>query len=148
MATLITFSPSTTAKSADVNANFTALANGSAMTTPTFDAMSATNLKQVSGFYDNGNSGSSITINWANGDRQKLTMSAACTISFSGALSGQVLLLYLVENGTGGFTPSFPTLKWPQGSAGTATTTAGAINLYAFFYDGTNYLAQLQAGFA
>ena len=148
MATLIAFTPGTTAKSADVNANFTNLANGSAMTTPTFDSMSATNLKQVSGLYDNGNSGSSITINWANGDRQKLTVSANTTLSFSGAVTGQIVTLLINENGTGNFTITLPSVKWPNGVSGSFTTTASAINVLSLFYDGTNYLASLQPGFA
>jgi hypothetical protein len=145
---LIQFSPSTVIRSADINSNFTALANGSGMTTPTVDSMSITTLKQVSGLYDNGSSGSAITINWANGDRQKLTMSASCTISFSNAIAGQILTLLVVENGTGGFTPTFPTMKYPNGAATTFTTTASAINSVSIFYDGTNYLAQIAAGYA
>ncbi len=145
---LVTFSPSTVIKSAEVNANFSGLANGSFMSTPTVNAMSITGLKQVSGLFDNGNSGSAITINWANGDRQKLTISAACTISYSNAIAGQVLSLLIVENGTGNFSITLPTSKWPNGVAGVFTTTANAINLLNVFYDGTNYLTQLSSGYA
>lgn len=148
MASIITFSPNTTIKSADVNTNFTNLANGSAMQTPTFDSASLTNLKQVSGLYDNGNSGASITINWANGDRQKLTVSASTTLSYSGAVAGQVMTLIVVENGTGNFTVTLPTSKWPSGSAGSFTTTANAINTLTVMFDGTNYLTQLAPGYA
>lgn len=145
---LVTFSPSTVIKSAEVNANFSGLANGSLMSTPTIAALSATGLKQISGLYDNGNSGSSITINWANGDRQKLTISAACTISYSNAIAGQVLTLLVVENSTGNFAVTLPTSKWPVGVAGVFTTTANAINLLTVFFDGTNYLTQLSSGYA
>lgn len=148
MAALITFSPSTTIKSADVNSNFTNLANGSAFSTPTIDSLSITTLKQVSGEYNNGNSGAAITVNFANGDRQLVTISANTTLSWSNAIQGQCLILRLVENGTGNFTITLPSGKWPNGSAGTFTTTPNAINLLAVYFDGANYLYQLQPGFA
>ena len=148
MASIISFSPTTKIKSADVNANFTNLANGSAMQTPTIDSMSITTLKQVSGFYDNGNSGATPTITWSNGDRQKITVNAGTTISFAGALAGQVLVLYVVENSTGNFSISMPSMKWSGGVAGIPTTTLNAINIYTIFYDGANYCAQLSPGYA
>src|SRR6185312_4452188 len=146
MSTLITFSPSTTIKSADINANFTNLANGSAFTTPTIDSLSITTLKQVSGEYNNGNSGASITINGANGDRQLLTVTANTTLSFSGFLQGQSVTLRIVENVTGGFTITLPSGKWPYGASTAFITTTNAINLLNIYYDGTNYLYQLQPG--
>lgn len=145
---LITFSPSTTIKSADVNANFTGLANGSLMTSPTIANASLTTKFTASGLYDNGNSGAAIAINWANGDRQKVTVSANTTLSYSGAVAGQILILILVENGTGNFTISLPTTKWSNGTVGTFTTTPNAINAISVLFDGTNYLTQLAPGFA
>src|SRR5581483_8512707 len=143
MAALITFSPNTTIKSADVNSNFANLANGSAFTTPTIDSLSVTTLKQVSGLYSNGNSSSAITINWANGDRQSLTISAACTISFSNAVAGQIMTLIITENSTGNYAITLPSMRWPTGSAVSPTITANAINVLTVMYDGTNYYAQM-----
>lgn len=145
---LISFSPSTTIKSADVNANFTGLANGSLMSSPSIASCNLITSFTASGLYDNGNSGSAITINWANGDRQKVTISAACTISYSNAIAGQILNLEVIENGTGGFAITLPTSKWPNGAAGVFTTTANAKNILAVEYDGTDYLTQLAPGFA
>lgn len=111
-------------------------------------AASAAQFTQFVGEFDNGNSGATKTIDWSKGDRQLVTMSASCTFSFSNPVKGQTLTLRVVENGTGGYTITLPTLKWPAGTVGSPTTTANAINLYIFYYDGTNYLAQLAAGFA
>lgn len=148
MASLITFSPSTTIKSADVNSNFTNLANGSAMTSPSIASPTFTTKFVATGLYDNGNSSTAITLNWTNGDRQKLTVSANTTISFSGAVSGQIVTFLIVENSTGNFTITLPTIKWPGGSAGVFTTTANAINILSVFYDGTNYYGELASGMA
>lgn len=113
-----------------------------------FTAQSYTGFPDFNGEYDNGNSGTAITIDWTKGDRQLVTLTGNVTFTFSNAKKGQTLTLRCVEDGTGGRTLTFPTLKWPGGTVGSATTTANAINLYIFYFDGTNYLAQLSAGFA
>jgi hypothetical protein len=120
------------------------------LTTPVITKFSGNaQFPQVYGEYDNGNSSTAKQIDWAKGDRQKLTITGdACAITFTGAIAGQTLTLRLVEDGSGHTAHTWPTLKWPLGSAGTPTLTASAINLYIFYYDGTNYLAQLAAGFA
>lgn len=109
---------------------------------------SQANFPAFVGEYDNGNSGSSITIDWSKGDRQLLTVSASTTLSYSSAVKGQTLTLRVVENATGGFSVTLPTSKWPSGTAGTFTTTANAINLLVIYYDGTNYLTQLAPNFS
>jgi len=111
-------------------------------------ASSHTQFPAVIGEYNNGNSGATYTVDWSKGDRQLLTISAACTLSYSNAVAGQTLTLRLVENSTGGYAITLPTSKWPGGTAGTFTTTANAINLLIVYYDGTNYLTQLAAGFS
>lgn len=145
---LIVFSPSTVIKSADINTDLTGLANGSLMNSPTINDPSFTGQFTASGLWDNGNSGAAITINWLNADRQKITISANTTLSYSGAVAGQVLTLLIVENGTGGFSLTLPASLWSYGAAGGITTTANAINLLTVFFDGVNYLTQLGAGYA
>lgn len=111
-------------------------------------ATSGAQFPQVAGEFDNGNSGTSITIDWSKGDRQLLTLTGNCTISYSNRIKGQTVTLRIVEDGTGGRTVTLPTSKWANGSPGSFTTTASAINLLVVYYDGTNNLTQLSAGFA
>ena len=118
------------------------------MNSPTFDSMSVTNLKQASGLYNNGNSGAAATINFANGDRQKITITAATTLTYTNALAGQILTLILIEDGTGGYSITLPTTKWVGGLTGTFTTTANAINILTIVFDGTNYLTALSPNFS
>lgn len=118
------------------------------LTAPTLTTATLTTQFAASGEYDNGNSGSSKTITWTNGDRQLVTITASTTLAYAGAIQGQILTLRIVENGTGGYSITLPTSKWPGGGAGTFTTTANAINVLTVLYDGTNYLTQLSAGFA
>jgi hypothetical protein len=101
------------------------------------------------GEYDNGNSGTAKEIDWANGDRQKVTVTGdACAFTFANAVAGQTLTLRVVVDATGHTAWTWPTLMWPGGSAGTPGITANKINLYIFYSDGTNYLAQLAAEFS
>lgn len=102
----------------------------------------------ATGEYDNGNTSTAQTISGKNGDSQLSTVTGNVTYTFSNFTAGQKVVVRIVEDGTGGHTITLPTVKWPGGTAGTFTTTANAINLLAIYYDGTNYLVQLSAGFA
>ena len=140
---LTLFSPSTKIKSADVNANFAGLADGSNMSTPTIANATLSTKFVATGIYNNGNSGSTYTVYGTNGDRQKITISASTTLSWSGFVAGQIVVLQIIENGTGGYTIALPSGKWSYGATGTFDTTANAINLLSIFYDGTYYYYQL-----
>jgi hypothetical protein len=59
--------------------------------------------------YDAGNSGTSKTINWDNGDQQKVTLTGNVTFAFTNTVAGRAYVLYLVQDGTGGRTCTFPT---------------------------------------
>jgi hypothetical protein len=100
------------------------------------------------GEYDNGNSGTAKTIDWSNGDRQRLTVNANTTLAYSNAGTGQVLAMSVDMNGTGGYSITLPTSIWPGGAAGVFGTAANAKNELVVRYDGTNYRTQLAASFA
>ncbi len=91
--------------------------------------------------YDNGNSGAAKTIDWNNGNNQKVTMTNACTFTFTAPGSVSRLLLQMTQDGTGSRTAAWPaTVKWPSGSAPTLTTTATTgVDIVSCFFDGTNY---------
>lgn len=101
----------------------------------------------VFGQYDAGNSGSAVTLTWANGDRQNLCITASTTLSFASAVAGQYLHLRTFHAASA-YSVTLPTGKWPASTVGTWTTTASAINVLVTYYDGSNYLYQLAAGFA
>lgn len=102
------------------------------------------------GLFDNGSTpGATPSIDWSQGDRQKITLNANATPSYVNYRAGQILTLEIIENGTGGWTWAFPSgTKWPFGAPGSLTTTANAINVIVVEYDGTNFLTQLAPGFA
>jgi hypothetical protein len=101
---------------------------------------------QAIGMYDNGDSGSAITIDWLNGDRQKVAITASTTISFSNPADGQILTLLCKNAASGVFSTTLPTMKWTASTATTLGTTSGCINTITALYDATASAYYAQAG--
>lgn len=99
-------------------------------TTATFDAE-----------YDNGNSGTSKTIDWGNGNKQKITLTGNCTFTFTAPDTGVGnFLIRLIQDGTGSRTVTWPaSVKWPADTAPTLTTTAAAIDIVSLYWTGVRY---------
>jgi hypothetical protein len=91
--------------------------------------------------YNAGNGGSAITIDWNNGHKQKVTLTANLAVSFTappGPTSG--LILKIIQAAAGSFTVSWPAaVEWPASSAPTMTSSGSRHDLYAFYFDGTTY---------
>lgn len=93
--------------------------------------------------YDNGNSGSAKTIDWSNGQVQKVTLTDDCTFSFSNPVAGTLYRLYLIEDGTGGYSPTWTggglSIVWDKNVEPTWDTGAGQTNIAVLDYDGTTW---------
>jgi len=100
-------------------------------------------------YYSIGNSASSTTINWNNGEIQKIDMVAnITTLTISNPLAvGSIYVLVLKQDGTGGRTISWPaSVKW--GDAGAPTLSgANKTDLINLYWDGTNYLGSYATGY-
>ena len=100
--------------------------------------------------YSIGNSGTSKTIVWTNGNKQYITLTGNCTFTFtspSGAVGN--FMLRLVQDGTGSRTVTWPaSVKWPSGTAPTLTTTAGGVDIVSCYYNGTNYYCVASLAFS
>lgn len=82
-------------------------------------------------YFDATNSGSAITLNLANGNVQKLTLTANCTISLTNPTTGSYrsMLIYLFQDGTGSRTVTWPaSVKWGTAGAPTLSTGAGKMD--------------------
>lgn len=91
-----------------------------------------------SSVYDNGNSGSSKTINFANGQHQKITLNDSPGITISAPGVG-IYYLRIVQDGTGNRTITWITsMYWPNGLPIVLSTAGGSIDRLAIEYDGTN----------
>lgn len=91
---------------------------------------------------------STITFNWVNGGRQRVTLGATGrTVAVSNFPSGGTLRLMIFQDGTGSRTiTTWPTpMKWSGGSAPTLTATANKMTMIELFYDGSTYYGHLVA---
>lgn len=91
---------------------------------------------------DNGNSGTTKTIDWNSGNKQKVTLNGDCTFTFTAPLTIGNLTLELIGDATQ------RSLTWPAtviwiGVVGEPVWSGdnGNKNIASFFYDGTNYIA-------
>ena len=90
-------------------------------------------------YHNNGNTGSSCTINMQNGNFQRAVLNSNCTFTFSNPTSGACsFTLVLYNDGTSGRSITWPSsVKWPNGSTPVRTTSANKADVYTFFtYDG------------
>jgi hypothetical protein len=88
-----------------------------------------------------GNSGSSITIDWNDGQKQSVTLTAASvTLSFTNPPGPGNFILKIVQDGTGNRTiGTYPTNSFSSGGSLSLTSTASAVDIAAIYFDGTNY---------
>lgn len=97
---------------------------------------------------DNGNSGTSKTIDWTAGNKQKITMTGNCTFTFTAPSGPCNLILRIIQDGTGGRTITLPTIKWAGGAAPTWSTAASKIDILSLYYDGSAYYGMAGINFA
>ena len=86
----------------------------------------------------------SRTVDWSTGNSFTLTLTNGntCDITFSGAVSGQVITIDYSQPGSGGGSAivSYVTaVKWQQGTTPTMTTGNSATDSCTFKYNGTDY---------
>jgi len=93
---------------------------------------------------DNGNSGTSDSIDWTLGNKQKGTLTGDVTYTFSSDPAGPCsLTLRLIQDGTGGRDVTWPaSVKWLGTEPNWASGGASKTIIVSFLFDGTNYWAQ------
>lgn len=100
--------------------------------------------------YDNGDQGASWTLNWTNGQRQRVRLTGSTTtLTITAPTSPTNLLLRIVQDGTGSRTITWPVaVKWPGGVVPTLSTAPNAVDVISFYWDATNYSGVSNTGFA
>lgn len=103
--------------------------------TATFGTSGATITNLREGLSAHGNTGSTETIDLANGTVHTATLNANCTLTFSGSAASVAcsFTLILTQDGTGSRTVTWPAaVKWPGGTAPTLSTAVGAVDVVVF----------------
>ncbi|MHA1883082.1 MAG: hypothetical protein ACTSUO_08560 [Candidatus Thorarchaeota archaeon] len=99
--------------------------------------------------FDNGNSGTTVTIDWTKGNKQKLTLTDDCTFTFVSPSGPCNLVLKLVQDNTGGRTVTWPaSVKWPASTPPVLSTGANKVDIICFYFDGTNYYGSGEFNFS
>jgi hypothetical protein len=84
------------------------------------------------------NTGSTYTIDLANGTVQILTLTASCTFTFPTATAGKSFMLLLKQDGSGSKTVTWAgSVRWPSNTAPSITSTANKGDKFVFTADGT-----------
>lgn len=99
--------------------------------------------------YDNEESGSSKTISWINGNKQRITVTEApATLTFEDPPGACNLILRCIQGTGGSKTITWPdSVVWQDDTAPTLSTTAGYVDIAAFYFDGWEYWGQASIGF-
>lgn len=97
---------------------------------------------------NNGDSGTAKTINWTLSNKQRIRLTDNATLTFTAPPGACNLLLKIVQDGTGNRSVTFPsTVKTPNGTPITLSTSANAVDILTMYYDGTSYYSMLGADF-
>ncbi len=114
--------------------------NNGATDAVTIDTANSLNLggAYTEGVVAIGNSSTSKTLSLATGTFQTVTMTGNCTFTMPTNVAGKSFIL-VINTGSGGFTGTFTSVKWPSNTAPTLTTTASRWDILTFFADGTNW---------
>ena len=121
---------------------------------PTFNAVthSGTAIFNTGAVFDgevaNGNSGATFTIDWGAGNKQALTLTGSCTLTFTAPAGATNLLLRATQSNGSAFQFIYPASV--KISGGTALTTGtNSIDIVSFYYNPTSgsYLGVRSADF-
>lgn len=130
--------PLTSADLPDGGVTTAKLATSLSLTTPTVDAGTFTN-----GYTEESvtaNTGSAYTVDLASGSTFYLTLTANCTFTFPTVAAGKAFTVWLIQDGTGSRTVTWPaTVAHPASTAPTLTTTASKADKLVFQAAGTKW---------
>ena len=84
------------------------------------------------------NSTTTTTLDLSTGNLLELVLTGPTTLAFSNPKIG-TYIIKVKQDGTGGRTLTFPSMKWSDAAVPSITTAANAIDLITLIYDGTHY---------
>lgn len=116
------------------------VSNPTAARTMNNQDLTGVRIATANGEIDDGNSGTSKTIDWTTGPAHKLTLTGDCTLTFTAPPGVAWLQLRVIQDSTPRtltFTGGGLTVKWAGNAAPTLTAASGSIDFISFYYPGT-----------
>lgn len=98
---------------------------------------------------DNGNSTGNDTVDWREGNKQKIRLVGDTQISFINPAGAGNFILKIIQDNPGNrkVTTWDSDIKWAEGSVPILTTTFNSIDLISFYFDGVNFYGQIGHNF-
>jgi len=132
---------------AGVLAEIEAEVNGKISSNLGNNPITAIKTASFNGEIDNGNSGTAKTIDWTNGQVQKVVLNGNCTFTFIPPVGVCTVTLKIIHDATAtAYTPVFPASLKKSGAFAN-TNTANAVDKLTMQFDGTNYWGMLGVNF-
>lgn len=95
----------------------------------------------------NAASSTAATVDFTQGPNQKVTLTGACTFTFTAPTYPSKVRIKLVQDATGSRAVTWPAaVKWTGGTAPTLTSTAAHTDIVELYFDGTNYYGSTTYG--
>ena len=127
----------------------TSIANITATDTTFSNDLVGAKMIAFDGVVDKGTQSSATTVDWNDGNHQKITISGDFILEMTDPTHAAAMLtLRVSQDGTGGRTLSLPTMKWPRGNAPTLSTSANSVDIITIMWDGSDYYASIGQGYA
>lgn len=95
--------------------------------------------------------GTTQTMDMDDGVTQKLSLASATgdvTLTINNAVAGGLYRLFIIQGATPRNILWPASFRWPQGVPAILSTGSGAIDIVEMYFDGTNYYADWQVGWA
>lgn len=89
--------------------------------------------------YDNGNSGSSINIDWNNGSKQRITLNNNTTFSFTDVSGPSNFVLIIKQDATGDRDITWPSNVRSAGGSVNISADSNSETVIGVYFDGSNY---------
>ena len=145
----ITASPTATRTITVPDSDFTITGNDLTQTLTAKTLTNPTVTNYIETLYAIGNSSTAVTIDLANGTVQTVTMTGNCTFTMPTATAGKSFILICTQDATGSRTAVFTSVKFPNGTAPTLTTTATTgVDILTFVADGTSWFGTAAQNFS
>jgi len=86
-------------------------------------------------------SAGTINVDWSRMSMSSSTLAGSITLTFSGTESGKVktMVFQFTQGGSGSYTVTWPTIRWPGGTAPTLSTAVGKMDEITILWNGREY---------